>query len=681
MTGLEGKSLNHYELRRLVGRGGMADVYEGVDLESRSEVAVKVFKREDEEMLQRFIREARLMRSLHNPHLVPVIDSGSCQLDGMTYYYIVMPFFTGGTLRSRIRRHGGLPLEEVCRDLRDIASALDYIHSQGIIHRDIKASNVLIGADGRCYLSDFGIARRTADATQLTSTGNVLGTVDYVAPELFETNRKADALSDLYSLGVLLYEMVTGQLPFTAENQIALVTMHMTKRPPSPRSIVPHVPAQVERVMMKALEKKPEQRYGSAIDLANAFCRAVAVSKNGAKAALATEEEQAPLVLPSLEPLQPAPVPGQHEVSPYYDYQDYQTVAAPEQFLPARAGAAPSTPVEAAQSYHAPPLAPARSPAYPAPVPARTRRSRSSHKDRSRGIIVAVLALVTILAVTALSFLALNYHPGPGVNVAATQTASAQSSITTSPGVTPSPTPNLTATAQAEAAMTATAQVQATQTAIARATATAQAQASATAGVIQTATAGTPSYQDPLNDASSPTTQAANWDGASSSDDHCQFLSDGYQVTENNSLHGCSEQAYNYANATITVDMDIVSGDSGGLFFRINTNIFGAYAGYLFQVNSQGQYKIWRSNDYSLDTDVQVFQDWTTSPALKKGYNVKNTLEVIMNGSTMLFYANGVYLTQVQDAAYTSGFVALGAFSSSTTTKVVYSNIKIYPIS
>ncbi len=665
MAGLEGKTLNHYELRKLVGRGGMADVYEGIDLANRQVVAVKIFKREDEEMLQRFIREARLMRSLHNPHLVPVIDSGTGELDGMTWYYIVMPFLPGGTLRSRIRRRGGLPLEEICRDLRDIASALDYIHSLDIIHRDIKASNVLIGSDGRCYLSDFGIARRTADATQLTSTGSVLGTVDYVAPELFETNRKADALSDLYSLGVLLYEMVTGQLPFTAENQIALVTMHMNKRPPAPRSISPHVPAQVERVMMKALEKKPEQRYGSAAELANAFCRAVANNKNGAKSALPASEEQAPLVLPPLEPLQSAPLLGQQE-----------TVAAPGYDYPAPATPATSTSASAAS--HPTPVSPVR---YPAPPPRRTRRSHSSRSNRSQGVIVAVLALVTLLALVALSFVALNNHAGPAIDTSATQTAAALSA-TTSPGVTPSPTPNLTATVQAVAAMTATAQVQATQTAIARATATAQAQASATAGVIQTATAGTPSYQDPLNNANNPATQAANWDNASNSDSQCQFLSDGYHVTEGTRLHGCGEQANTYGNATITVDMNILSGDSGGLFFRITTNIFGAYEGYLFQVNSKGQYRIWRSNNFSIPgDDVQVFQDWTSSSALKTGYNVKNTLEVIMNGSTMSFYANGVYLTQVQDSTYTLGIVALGALSSGSNTEVVYSNLNIYPIS
>src|SRR5947209_7604865 len=284
MAGLEGKTLGRYELHRLVGRGGMADVYEGYDPRFDRKVAVKVFKREDEEMLNRFIREARLMAKLNNKHLVPVYDSNQGQIDGVTWHYIVMPFMEGGTLRARIRR-SPLPLKQACEYLHDIADALDYIHSQGIIHRDIKASNVLLDAFGSCYLSDFGIARITTDATQLTSTGNVLGTVDYVAPELFEVNRRADARSDLYSLGVLLFEMVAGQLPFSAENQIALVSMHMNKPPPSPRSIVPTIPPQVERVILKALEKKPEQRYSSATALAQAFCHAVSSpDQNGATA-------------------------------------------------------------------------------------------------------------------------------------------------------------------------------------------------------------------------------------------------------------------------------------------------------------------------------------------------------------------------------------------------------------
>src|SRR5260370_27960526 len=206
-------------------------------------------------MLRRFIREAHLMAGLHHAHLVQIYDSRESQIDGPSRSYIVMPRLTGGTLRSRIRREP-LSLSEVCQCLSDISGALDYIHSKGVIHRDIKASNVLLNDDGRCYLTDFGIARIVNDATQLTSTGNVLGTVDYVAPELFEVHRRADARSDLYSLGVLLYEMVTGRLPFSAENQLALISMHVNKQPPSPRLYVPQLSSQVEYVVKRGLEKQ-----------------------------------------------------------------------------------------------------------------------------------------------------------------------------------------------------------------------------------------------------------------------------------------------------------------------------------------------------------------------------------------------------------------------------------------
>ncbi|MGZ3617742.1 MAG: serine/threonine-protein kinase, partial [Ktedonobacteraceae bacterium] len=278
MALLEGKVLDHYELRRLAGKGGMANVYEALDLQIQEKVAVKVFKREDEELLRRFTREAHVMASLRHEHLVPIIDSGQYQLQGDLRYYIVMPFFDGGTLRVRIRR-SSLSLQETCQNLQDIAGALDYIHSQGIIHRDIKASNILLNSHKQVFLTDFGIARIATDATHLTSTGDVLGTVDYVAPELFEEHRRADARSDLYSLGVLLYEMVTGRLPFTAESQLVVVSMHINMRPPSPRNIVPTVSSQIERVLYKALEKKPEQRYASATELAEAFCYAVSSNK------------------------------------------------------------------------------------------------------------------------------------------------------------------------------------------------------------------------------------------------------------------------------------------------------------------------------------------------------------------------------------------------------------------
>src|SRR5579885_2583964 len=147
MAGLEGRTLNRYQLQRLIGHGGMADVYLGFDPRSQRDVAVKVFKREDEGMLRRFIREAKLMASLHNPYLMPVYDTGETMVDGLSRYYIVMPFMEGGTLRARIKRSRP-SLKETCRYLREIASALDYMHQQGIIHRDIKSSNVLLNDEG-----------------------------------------------------------------------------------------------------------------------------------------------------------------------------------------------------------------------------------------------------------------------------------------------------------------------------------------------------------------------------------------------------------------------------------------------------------------------------------------------------------------------------------------------------
>ncbi|HZR39627.1 MAG TPA: protein kinase, partial [Ktedonobacteraceae bacterium] len=374
MVGLEGNTLDRYQLQKLIGRGGMADVYLAYDPRFERDVAVKVFKRDDEELLKRFIREARLMASLANPHLMSIYDAGTARLDGNTHYFIVMPFMDGGTLRARIRR-SPLSLREACRCLRVIANALDYMHDQGIIHRDIKSSNVLLDADGRCYLSDFGIARTSSENTQMTSTGSVLGTVDYIAPELFEVNRKADARSDLYSLGVLLFEMVTGHLPFEAENQFAVIAMHMGKSPPLPHTFVPTISPQVERVMLKALEKRPELRYGSATALSEAFCRSISSRQSSGEHTGYPLREQLASASPYTEtereyPSTPSPT---RSVRP-----ETENAARPqEKFAPA---------VRSATGYRS--------------RPPQQQRRRPTSPSRARMHIVTVLGLLVLLAVT-----------------------------------------------------------------------------------------------------------------------------------------------------------------------------------------------------------------------------------------------------------------------------------------
>jgi|GEM_PF-782893 len=669
MAELEGRTLDRYELRRLIGRGGMANVYEAIDKQTERIVAVKIFKREDEEMLRRFIREAQLMASMRENHLVPIYDYGARELDNLPFYYIVMPYMEGGTLRARIRR-GPLSLVEACHAIRDVASALDYIHKQGIIHRDIKASNVLISSDGNYFLTDFGIARITSDATQLTSTGNVLGTVDYVAPELFELDRRADARSDLYSLGVLLYEMITGRLPFIAENQIALVSMHIQKRPLSPRSIVPTIPVQVERVVLKVLEKKPEQRYGSAKELAEAFCRAVSTGTGARLPAYSTVASSdnvstTPAILPGqlvLSPPLPHPVipaGGMPEVrpSPLADGTEGMHYSSQRAPAPAQQGDAGV------------PLSPAPLPSSSQP-PLKQPEGRPFYRHLWFSIAIILLALLIIVGSVAAIF-----NPrrqagtGTGANTQTSQTARATTNA-------PTATPNLTATAQAALAASATAQAQATATAIAAMTATAEAQASATAGVIQTATSGQPVYQDPLNNPNNQATVAAGWDQSS----QCAFQTDGYHVTTGSNLQGCKEANNPYTNAAITVVMRIVNGQAGGVFFRMTSApIFGFYNGYLFEVDGTGSYRVLSSGNYNIGTPTTL-KDWTASSALHKGATA-NTLQLIMRGNNLSFYANGAFLVALSDSGYSSGQVAFLARSDgSTQADVVYSNLYIYPV-
>src|SRR5947209_1586223 len=657
MSGLEGKTLGRCELDQLVGKGGMADVYKGYDRHFDRTAAVKVFKREDEDMLRRFVREARLMASFHNEHLVPIYDAGQYQADYEIRYYIVMPFMEGGTLRTRIRQ-SPLSLDEACRALKDIADALDYIHQQGIVHRDIKASNVLLDAQGKYYLSDFGIARISTDATQLTVTGNVLGTVDYIAPELFVDNHKADARSDLYSLGVLLFEMVTGQLPFSAENQLAVVTMHMTKQPPSPRSFSEAISPQVERVIFQSLEKRPEQRYSSATELADAFCRADPMPGNWAD----RKEQGAPAIAI------PAAASKQAVLPPVLPPDSRNSSTS-----------SPSPLVSGTEALSSvPPRFATQSPFEAAYSDVRTTRARAgTTRRRWIAVVMAIVILLLVMSAGALFFVT-QTNPRSSVLPPATTTHSQKTPVvSTSPTVKPTATPNLTATAQAMAAATATAQVQATATAIAHITATAQAEVRATAGVIQTATASKPSYQDALNDATNADTQTAQWDNNS----QCTFQADGYHDKEGLNLvnfHGCLETGNSYKNATISVDMKINSGHSGGLFFRVHPDLLNRYAGYLFEVDSKGNYKISMMSYTAVN--ALPGHDWTSSASLKQGNAVKNTLLVIVRGNTFLFYANGAFLTQVTDSTYsTEGDIAFLATTSDTPADIVYSNLKVYP--
>jgi len=259
MSTLLGTSLNgRYRLEARIGAGGMSTVYRAVDETLERDVAVKLMNREvasDSDLLERFRREARAVAQLSHPHVVGVIDAG--EDDGRPY--IVLEYVEGETLKERIRRLGRLPIAEAVAYAIEIARALGAAHARHIIHRDVKPQNVLIDEEGSAKVTDFGIAR-TLEEEGLTADGRVLGTTDYVSPEQ-ALGQHVNGQSDLYSLGVVLYEMLTGEVPFKGENQVAVAMKHVRDEIPDVQGKRPEVSAALAALLETATAKRQEDRY------------------------------------------------------------------------------------------------------------------------------------------------------------------------------------------------------------------------------------------------------------------------------------------------------------------------------------------------------------------------------------------------------------------------------------
>jgi len=259
MSTLVGTSLNRrYRLEARIAAGGMSTVYRAMDETLERQVAVKLMNREvasDSDQLERFRREARAVAQLSHPHIVGVIDAG--EDDGRPY--IVLEYVEGETLKDRIRRMGRLPIPEAVAYAIEIARALGAAHARHIVHRDVKPQNVLIDHEGSAKVTDFGIAR-TLEEDGLTADGRVLGTTDYVSPEQ-ALGQHVTGQSDLYSLGVVLYEMLTGEVPFTGESQVAVAMKHVREQIPDVQLKRPEVSAALASVVDTATAKRLDERY------------------------------------------------------------------------------------------------------------------------------------------------------------------------------------------------------------------------------------------------------------------------------------------------------------------------------------------------------------------------------------------------------------------------------------
>lgn len=262
---LEGRLIaGRYELIEKVGNGGMATVYKAKDIMLNRFVAVKILRDEfttDQEFIKRFNSEAQAVASLTNPNIVAVYDVGN---EG-NLYYIVMELVQGKTLKEVIQEEGRISWKWSLKVAIQIAQALDTAHKNNIIHRDIKPHNIIITEDGMAKVTDFGIAKAVSNST-ITAFGTTLGSVHYFSPE-HARGGYTDAKSDLYSLGVVMYEMLTGKVPFDADTPVSVALMHMQEKPVEPIALNPNIPTAVNKIVMKAMQKDPNLRYQSAQEL------------------------------------------------------------------------------------------------------------------------------------------------------------------------------------------------------------------------------------------------------------------------------------------------------------------------------------------------------------------------------------------------------------------------------
>ncbi|NWG07167.1 MAG: serine/threonine protein kinase [Chloroflexi bacterium] len=309
-----GQMLGPYRIINQIGQGGMASVYKAYQPSMDRNVAIKVLPgqlAQSAEFTARFQQEARIIARLEHPHILPVFDYG--ESDGISYF--VMRYLEAGTLKTKMET-GPLSLREIDRLFTQLAEALGYAHARGVIHRDLKPANALIDEQGNLFLTDFGIAKLLESASpRLTQTDAIMGTPAYISPEQAKAIQ-VDQRSDIYSLGIILYEMVTGRVPFVADTPLAVILKHVSDPLPLPSAVKSGIPESIERVILKALAKEPDDRYATAAEFLSAWKRAL---------------EDAETVLHTPEPT-PAPIPRT------------QTVAVPSQPKPVTVSTTASKP-------------------------------------------------------------------------------------------------------------------------------------------------------------------------------------------------------------------------------------------------------------------------------------------------------------------------------------------------
>jgi serine/threonine protein kinase/tetratricopeptide (TPR) repeat protein len=414
---LLGRTIGRFDILSELGRGGMAVVYRARQTDLERTVALKVLPPElslDQSYIARFRQEARSAAALEHPHIVPIYEVGAAE--GLQY--IAMKYIAGSTLKDAVQARGALDVHEAATMLDQVADALDYAHSQGVIHRDIKPSNIMVAQNGWAYLTDFGLARGSV-TSGLTMAGTVMGTPEYMSPEQAQGLATIGPPTDIYALGVVLYELLTGNMPFQADTPMGMLVARLQYAPRPPREYRGDLPMPVEDVIMRALARKPEARYPTASALLQALKSAAGMSAQPAvlpvppvsppggvlRPPTPPSGSQPPVSPPyGVAPTLPAGATPPPPVSPPYRVAPTQPAGTPPYVIPAT-GTTAAVPRAATP----PPLPVARPPA------AVTDMKIPPAKSSRRGLLIGVVAVVVLLALGGGAFMFLRQGPNPRV--------------------------------------------------------------------------------------------------------------------------------------------------------------------------------------------------------------------------------------------------------------------------
>jgi serine/threonine protein kinase len=621
MPGLEGIKLSRYRLHQRLGEGGMSEVYLAHDELMHRDIAIKVMSSSNVEYIERFQREAEAVGNLHHNHILPAFDYGQQN----PWHYLVMPYIEHGSL-SDLLDEGPLTLEHAGEMLSQIASALQCAHEHGILHRDIKPSNILLSDDHYAYLADFGLAKPMDGRDNVTHTGVLMGTPEYMAPELADGH--ASISSDLYALGILLYQMVTGQLPFTGDTPLAVYMRQMHELPAPPSRLNPAISPDIDRVILRALDKDPRRRFQTPDDLAQAYLQSVKApllnvvssnaTRNYAESVVASASLQAAhedkLVLPI----------SQFRANSVAPDSSDKTIIQHSSSL-------------SRYSHISGPISPTKS--------HDERYSRNLFKVTGlMGIsFMLIIMSVILFAVVAYS----NNRQAERDSALTAQAISTHQPIKTNSKQTKG-------------------------TSIPHATVIPLSPQQAAIATARAITSTSPIFADDLS-----TDFISDWYVDYT---NCTFTGGTYHaiVKQNNAFRTCESSFLSYDNAALQVDVSLLAGSDAGLILRATDQQF-----YEFGIDHQGNF-FFRRHDPD-GAGGGSFTDLippTRSNAIAPGKR-KNTLLVIANGSNFDLFINGVFVGEHQDSSYANGQVGFSVetFSTVKAGEASFSNFKVFSLS